>query len=202
MRSALLYSTLGWFDDPIPRGFLSFEPALVFATILHELVHETIYVRGDTEYNEGLATFIAHEGAIRHFAAEPEPLEVLRRHAADETRFARLIRDLSEELEANYRSAASVTQIWETRKAIFSRFQKQIYPTVPWETSRFDDFGEQPLSNAYVIAHRMYFSDLPCFRMELQDLGGDLEAFIAAHRHEPGRRSPRGSCERAARDGP
>lgn len=52
------YSTLGWFDDPLLDTFL-FRPEDDLAALLfHELAHQLVYVRGDTRFNESLATAV------------------------------------------------------------------------------------------------------------------------------------------------
>jgi len=71
---------------------------------------------------------------------------------------------------------------------VFRRYREQVFPTAAWQTQRFTGLGEISLSNAFVLAQRTYLGDLPCFERELAALGGDLRAFIRAHREQPGRR--------------
>jgi predicted aminopeptidase len=61
VRGASAYSTLGWFDDPvlstmIPEG----DEALgeLANVVLHESVHATLYIKGQTALNESVANFI------------------------------------------------------------------------------------------------------------------------------------------------
>jgi predicted aminopeptidase len=61
VRGASAYSTLGWFDDPvlstmIPEG----DEALgeLANVVLHESVHATLYINGQTALNESVANFI------------------------------------------------------------------------------------------------------------------------------------------------
>ena len=100
VRPAPLYSTLGFFDDPIPRAARSWpEPELV-DTILHELVHQTGCVPGDVEYDEALATFVAHHATAAFYADRPESLAAAQGAFADELTFARLLDGMRTELEA------------------------------------------------------------------------------------------------------
>ncbi len=194
IRPALLYSTLGWFDDPIPRGLLRWEPVDITLTILHELVHEAIFVKGDTAYNEALASFIAHHAALEYYSGRPARVEAVRDGYADQRRFAELLANLSGELELLYRGEPSADEARRSREAIFRRYQRERYPSVRWRTQRYDGFTRAELSNAYVLANQTYLGDLPCFDAELAELGGDLRTFVRAHRSQPGRRKAREEC--------
>jgi len=188
VRPAVLYSTLGWFDDPVPRSLLALEPLFVFETIVHELVHETVFVSGDLAYNEALASFVAHEAALREHAGTPEA-ELARARFADERRFGALLDALAADLSALYASVSSAEEARARREAVFARFRDEATAAAGFETDRFEGLARAPLSNAFVVAHRTYLGDLPCFERELAGLAGDLAAFIAAHRESPGRRS-------------
>ena len=57
------WSTLGFFQDPILTNNLNRSEGRLANLIIHELTHATLYVPGDGEYNENLATFIGDQGA-------------------------------------------------------------------------------------------------------------------------------------------
>ena len=194
VRPAALYSSLGWFDDPIPRALLGWDPVLLGDTILHERVHETVFVPGDVTYNEGLATFVAHRGTLALLAGQPEEQLRARRLFADELRFADLLERLAGDLESLYAQASDPQQLRSGREAIFERYREREFAAVRWQTARFDRFRTAPLSNAYVVAHRTYLRDLACFERELDELGGDLAEFVARHREQPGRHLPPDVC--------
>ncbi|MBY0401686.1 aminopeptidase [Myxococcota bacterium] len=61
------YSTLGWLDDPVTSPMLGRGAANLVETLLHELVHATVFIDGDADFNEGVALFIGQEAAIRYF---------------------------------------------------------------------------------------------------------------------------------------
>jgi predicted aminopeptidase len=201
IRTALLYSTLGWFDDPIPRALLSWEPVDILVTIVHELVHETIFVKGDTAYNEALATLIAHHAALDYFGAERALVAAARDRFADQRRFAELLADLSRDLEALYRRTPTADEARRSREAVFRRYQQELYPSLPWRTQRYDEFTRAELSNAYILANQTYLGDLPCFEAELAELGGDLRALVREHRAKPGRHKTEEECKLIAPEG-
>lgn len=70
---ATAYSTLGWFDDPILGTMLSGPVADLAEVLIHELAHQSVYIRGATAFNESYATFVAREGVrawMRHSGDE------------------------------------------------------------------------------------------------------------------------------------
>jgi predicted aminopeptidase len=189
VRPALLYSTLGVFDDPIPRELLSWERSERIATVLHELVHETVFVPGDPDYNEGLASFIERRATLEYLAPDPGATLHARRDFEDEDRFAALLARLEGELVTAYASAGSAGAARLAREPIFARYQQQEYQALAWSTSRYARFPDAQLSNAWLVARRTYLGALPCFERELDALGGDLRAFVRAHRAHPGHRA-------------
>lgn len=60
-----VYSTLGWFADPVLNTFINEDPAEVAETIFHELTHSRVFIRGDSDFNEAFATANAQEGVRR-----------------------------------------------------------------------------------------------------------------------------------------
>ncbi len=189
VRPAPLYSTLGWFDDPVPRAVLSWPESDLIDTFLHELVHQTTFVAGDIAYNEALATFIAHRATLAFLVDDPETRQRVEASFADELEFANLLEGLRSELERVYASVDDPDRARALRAPVFARFQTEVYPSMTWRSKRYARFPELALSNAWLAAHRAYVGLLPCFAEELAGLGGDLATFVRAHRDEPGRRS-------------
>jgi predicted aminopeptidase len=193
VRPARLYSTLGVFDDPIPREMLGWEPHALVATVLHELVHETVFVSGDTDYNEGLASFVERQATLAFFADDPAGTALAQRDFADDDRFAALLARLEAELVSAYAGVDGPEAARHVRAAIFARYQRGEFEALDWSTSRYAGFRSAELSNAWLVAQRAYLGTLPCFARELGALGGDLVSFVRAHRERPGHR-PAG-CE-------
>src|SRR5437879_4165324 len=64
------YSTLGWFKDPALNTFI-FDPEPDLAeTVFHELGHQRVFARSDTDFNEAFATTVGEEGARRWLRAK------------------------------------------------------------------------------------------------------------------------------------
>lgn len=190
VRPALLYSTLGVFDDPIPRELLGWERGERIGTLLHELVHETVFVSSDLDYNEGLASFVERHATLAFLAGDPLSAERFRLDYEDLDRFAALLARLEAELQSAYATVAGPDDARHARAPIFERYQRAEYSAVAWTGDRFDGFRSAELSNAWLLARRTYLGALPCFEREFDALGRDLRAFIRAHRERPGHRLP------------
>lgn len=61
------YSTLGWFDDPLPSRALALGDVGLADMVFHELVHQTLYVPGHIAFNETLASAVAARMTIAFF---------------------------------------------------------------------------------------------------------------------------------------
>lgn len=186
VRPALLYSTLGWFDDPIPRGVLAWPDADVVDVAIHELVHETIYVPSDTAYNEALATFIAKEGALLFFQGDAKRRREAERLFDDRVQFAGLLDRMAAELTELYAVATSEAAAVQGREEIFERFQEEHFDALRWNTERYLRFPTRLLNNAWMVAQVTYLGELDCFAAWFAELDHDLEALISDVLEHPG----------------
>ena len=81
IRTAVAFSTLGWFSDPLLPHLLGYDQETLANIIIHELFHSTFYLPGKTALNESLANFAGHRGAIAFFAKEQESKAAATQHA-------------------------------------------------------------------------------------------------------------------------
>ncbi len=82
IREVNAWSTLGYFNDPILSEMLNRTEGELANVIIHELSHGTIFIRGDVEESENLASFIGDAGAemflrTRFGANSPELTEYM-----------------------------------------------------------------------------------------------------------------------------
>jgi predicted aminopeptidase len=70
------YSTLGRFSDPVLNTMMRWSDVELVTTIFHELAHQKLYVKGDTEFNESFATAVADIGITRWLDGRDESASV------------------------------------------------------------------------------------------------------------------------------
>jgi len=63
IRGVEAFSTLGWFKDPLYSYMREYSKSRLADLIIHELVHATVFIKGQINFNEELAEFIGTEGA-------------------------------------------------------------------------------------------------------------------------------------------
>ena len=59
---ATAYSSLGWFEDPLLSTMLTGSDIRLAAYLFHELAHQRLYLKGDSAFNEGYASFVEENG--------------------------------------------------------------------------------------------------------------------------------------------
>src|SRR5882724_3437926 len=59
------WSTLGWFTDPILSEMLKRSEGDLAGLIIHEMVHSTIFIKDNADFNENLASFIGDTASYK-----------------------------------------------------------------------------------------------------------------------------------------
>ena len=101
------YSTLGWLDDPVTTPMLQQSDGRLAETVIHELVHATVYAASQADFNESIASFIGEEGRIAFFGARDGPAaEARERRRVDAARAYRaVLEETRQQLERLYDEA-------------------------------------------------------------------------------------------------
>ncbi len=193
------YSTLGWFKDPVLNTFI-FEPDAELAEIIfHELGHQRVFARGDTDFNEAFATTVGQEGGRRWLKSKSDSaaLEKYLAHLRHTREFSQLVMKSRSRLEALYGDERTEEgQIKASRKprvmpAKALREQKEtILKELKQEYARlkngwgkdaeYDWWFTHQLNNAHLNSVAAYYDLVPGFERLLADNGGDLESFYTA----------------------
>ena len=176
------YSTLGWFRDPVFSSMLSMSDASLASTVIHELVHGTIYVPDHSDFNESLATFVGRRGALqmleeRHGRGSPRAEEA-RARFDDEALFDEFIADLYGRLNALYGSDRSREEQLAERDKIFAGAKEELKNV----GSRFQSQRRIPdleFNNAVVVAQYRY-GRYNQFRRVFERVQNSWPAFFAA----------------------
>jgi predicted aminopeptidase len=197
------YSTLGWLDDPVTEPMLRRGDGAFVETLLHELVHATVYVTGDADWNESVATFVGQEAAVRFFRearGDAARAERERQRVADDRAVAAVVGALRARVEALYAdppgddpAAARAALEAGTREAIRA-LPLAVLPAAQIAASI-------PLADPCLALAGTYERDLPVWEARLAALEGDLPRFVASMRAAAGAPDPRAALAGAAAGG-
>jgi len=184
------YSTLGWLDDPVTGPMLRAGPGFLVETVIHELVHATVYVPSDADFDEGVATFIGQEGALRFFAGDPAAEARERARITDERAAARVVSELRARIAALY--AEPDTAERPARRAALEREARTALEALPLHGAGAPRWAaEIPLNDACLALAGSYERDLDAYAARLAAEGGDLHGFVAEVRAAASAPDPR-----------
>ncbi|MEC5400124.1 aminopeptidase [Uliginosibacterium sp. H1] len=178
------YSTLGWFDDPLLSSFINWPEQELARLIFHELAHQVLYVKDDTEFNESFAATV-EEAGVRRWLAQPgkEALrEQFERSQVARADFSALILKARESLGQLYASDLPAADKQVRKRALFDalRSDYQQLKASRWNGfSGYDRWFAQDLNNATLNSVGLYKALVPDFSALLARQGGDLPAFYA-----------------------
>lgn len=178
------YSTLGWFRDPLTLHLVQGSDLNLAETILHEMTHATLYVKGQGEFNEGLAQLVGKRGALLFFErtfgpSHPATLEA-RDSILDEVLFSTYLVSLLSELDALYQDKliSYETKLSEREKIFARQMEKFGDLKGRMKTKRFAAFGQPGLNNAYLMSVSLYHRHFNLFESALARKGNDLKDLL------------------------
>ncbi len=183
MGVAAAYSTLGWFKDPVTMNLLEGSTLDLVETILHEMTHTTLYLKGEGEFNEGLAVLVGKAGAVEFFESNYGPSNPLTIEAknsmADERIFSIFIDSLLDELTQLYKSPISYQEKLIRREKIFESFlDRFVEIRAQLQTDYFVPFGTFELNNAYLMAIGLYHRNFTLFEALLKEKNNSVKETI------------------------
>ena len=186
LRTAGAYSTLGWFRDPVLPGMLRWSDARLANTVLHELVHATVWIKGSVSFNESFANFVGDRASFDYlearFGADSDVYVAAVKRDEDMHRWNMLLRNLYGELNTVYQDLTTDEQTKRDRR-------RQLYATLPQrartagfhDPKRFIAAAEKgPWNNARLMQYRTYNTKTELFEAVYAQHDGDIIAFIHA----------------------
>lgn len=180
-RPSAAFSTLGWFADPLLSNLLRYDRVTLANIIIHELLHNTIYIAGHADFDESFANFVGTRGAMLFFAARHEASALREATASwdDTLLFSDFLGRFTTHLRETYASGIGAPE----RERLFSEAQEE-FRHLPFRTALYADFGTQRLNNAVILQYLMYAGRLSEFYDLLQqrrnDLAGTIQTVIKA----------------------
>ena len=184
------YSTLGFFDDPVSDPMLASQDGRLVETVLHELVHATVFLEGRPNFNEGAASFIGQEASVLFFAGDLENANRRRQEVIEARTLARLQMAFRAEIGVIYDETSEETTRSRLREEAENRAREQL------RSLALDTYDAQKLADnialndACLALRGTYTEETPRFEAVLATLDGDLAAFIARLRDAATRENP------------
>jgi predicted aminopeptidase len=193
------YSTLGWFKDPLLNTFI-FEPEADLAEVLfHELGHQRVFARGDTDFNEAFATAVGQEGARRWLRAKNDP-SGYNAYVAELQRtvqFVGLVMNTRRALQNLYgdeqtedgklkatakNKSAPLEGLRQQKLEVLQQLQKD-YAELKQQwggAKEYDAWFARQVNNAQLNSVAAYYDLVPGFDRLIEINGNDLEKFYKA----------------------
>jgi predicted aminopeptidase len=193
------YSTLGWLKDPLLNTFI-FNPEPDLAeTLFHELGHQRVFARSDTDFNEAFATTVGEEGARRWLRSHGDTAayEKYLRSLQRTRQFVHLIMETRHQLESLYgderteegklkrslkKPELSENQMRLKKQEIFLQMrEKYLEIKKGWmEDSSYDQWFARQVNNAQLNSVAAYYDLVPGFEHLLKLNEGNLDKFYSA----------------------
>lgn len=193
------YSTLGWFKDPLLNTFIHHSETALAEILFHELAHQKVFARGDSDFNEAFATAVAEEGVRRWLQANGDAEARARYEQSRErnAQFVHLVQVARQKLAVLYNddrkadggfkarrrsSVASLDQLWQEKQRIFDELRCDYEQRQSeWNGyAGYDAWFEKDLNNAHLNTVATYYDLVPAFNRLLEANEGDLQKFYAA----------------------
>ncbi len=180
------WSTLGWFTDPILSNMLKRSEGDLAGLIIHEMVHSTIFIKGDADFNENLASFIG-DTAVYYFLANKYGLQSKEyaqylHEDQDYRKYGKHILRGTKMLDSLYKSFDNK----EPRAEKLEKKEKMIRKIIEaadtlslYEKRDSKSIKRMP-NNTYFMSYALYQAKQKDFALELGGkFGGDLKGYIA-----------------------
>ncbi len=179
------WSTLGWFTDPILSDMLKRSDGDLAGLIIHEMVHATIFIKDDADFNESLASFIGDTASYNFLAYKygknSTPYIQYLHEDQDYQRYSRHILRGTLKLDSLYKTFID-TESLDWRKArknlLIEKIVKSIDTLSLYE--KRNTKGDRWLpNNTYFMSFHLYQSKQKDFSKELNEkFNGNLKAYL------------------------
>jgi len=183
IQKAGAYSTLGWLKDPIFSSMLKWDEATLANLILHEMTHATIYFKGQTDFNEQIATFVGNQGAIdflreKYGSGSQEVVEAIHCQE-DNLLFSQWIDQACQQLSHFYSREISRNEKLRGREEFFQRLKEDFREKMAsFKTEGYKNFEKVDINNAVLLAYRRYIHRLEKFQALYEQLGRDVRRVV------------------------
>lgn len=173
------YSTLGRFSDPVLNTMMRWNDLELIAVLFHELAHQQLYVKNDSEFNESFASAVEEFGIERWLASRGET-DRLQEYSSDRNfrrQLMQLVQAARAELASLYASQIDRERMRERKGVILAELRESAGNEVTRGGRAMPGWLRSPLNNAALVPLSLYQGRLDEFRKLLTACDGDLPCF-------------------------
>lgn len=184
IRGVTAYSTLGKLNDPILSSMLAYSDHVFVNTIIHELVHTTLFIKNNIDFNERLAVFIANKGTALFYlekeGEESSTVQKIKNENEDERLFSEFISKEINELKDWYKNQPNDLKTEDLRQKRFelikTRFTEQLLKKL--KSKNYQRFVNQKINNARLSLYNTYDKDQSDFEKAFQKTSSSIPLFL------------------------
>lgn len=164
VRGVSAYSTLGWFEDPLLSSMLRMKEHQFVNTLIHETVHANLYIKGQSKFNERVASFLGQLGAEAYYAKlnrSDDLKTIVSNETHDELLFSDFISRQLTQLRTWYKNNQDNPKIETQRFEQFAKMKQNFAQTVEpnLKTKNYQWFIKKKFNNAFLLLLELYNSD-------------------------------------------
>jgi len=187
LRGVSAFSLLGFFPDPLYSPLLRYESGTLANIIIHELTHATVFLSGNSSFNEGFATFVGDQGELwflqERYGADSTEVQRALALKRDDERFRTFAADLVHELRDLYALPLTPAEKVRRREQVFAAAHAR-FGLLAMETEAYRGFSKVTLNNAYLMTLMTYRSNTTRFQRVYDRLHQDLPAMVRFFRDQ------------------
>lgn len=183
---ASAYSTLGWFADPVLDTMLRGGDVRYVGTLFHELAHQVLYVKNDSNFNEAFATFVEQIGVqawLRHRGESDRiaAYDASQRRVED---FVDLLKQTRDALQVLYARDLAEDDMRTAKRSVFEQMRTDYESLkLSWGGyTGYDNWFKRELNNARLVAVSTYRRNVPAFHALYNEADQDMSTFYSLAR--------------------
>lgn len=189
VRGISAFSTLGKLTDPLLSSMLNYSDHDLVNTIIHELVHTTLFIKDNIDFNERLAVFVANKGTEMFYFEKEGPqsktVEQIKNENEDDALFSQFITKELDELKDWYEKFdhtknISVDEKESLRQKRFEQIKNHFNDNLSslLKTKSYSAFAQRTMNNATLGNYHTYMKNLDLFEKVYQKNGGTIPLFL------------------------
>ncbi|MCX8491715.1 MAG: aminopeptidase, partial [Cyclobacteriaceae bacterium] len=180
------WSTLGWFKDPILTGMLDRTEGDLASLIIHEMVHSTVFVKDDVDFNENLADFIGDTAAYSflkyRFGSSSKEYMTYLHQDQDYRKYTKHILRGTRSLDSLYKTLGredSFDLKKQQKDSMISKIITAVDTLSLYEKRNSVSLKKRLPNNTFFMSYRLYKAKQNIFEQELdKKFKGDIRAYV------------------------